>query len=345
MKEIKRIGVDLGKRVFHVTAADAKGGIVERKRLRRAGLQSYLARLPAGCEVAMEACGSAHHWGRLASRLGHRALLTSPQFVSPYVKSNKNDANDADGIAEAAGRPTMRFVGVKDVDRQCMQQTHRARQLAVKARTAQCNRIHGFLLEYGIESSKGIGAVSRRLPEVLEDAENEVPFDARGLLRELGGELRRLDDRVKEFDARIGEIARQTPACRRLQAIPGVGPLTATALAATVGSAAEFRNGRELAAWLGLVPRQRATGGKPTLPGISKRGDRHLRTLMIHGARAALRTAAKRDDRRSRWALEPQGRRGANVAAVALANKNARTAWALLAGEADFDADHVGKAA
>ena len=194
----------------------------------------------------------------------------------------------------------------------------------MKARTAQCNRIHGFLLEYGIESSKGIGAVSRRLPEVLEDAENEVPFDARGLPRELGGELRRLDDRVKEFDARIGEIARRTPACRRLQAIPGVGPLTATALAATVGSAAEFRNGRELAAWLGLVPRQRATGGKPTLPGISKRGDRHLRTLMIHGARAALRTAAKRDDRRSRWALEPQGRRGANVAAVALANKNAR---------------------
>ena len=150
---------------------------------------------------------------------------------------------------------------------------------------------------------------------------------------------------MKEFDARIGEIARQTPACRRLQAIPGVGPLTATALAATVGSAAEFRNGRELAAWLGLVPRQRTTGGKPTLLGISKRGDRHLRTLMIHGARAALRTAAKRDDRRSRWALELQGRRGANVAAVALANKNARTAWALLAGEADFDAHHVGKAA
>ena len=139
----------------------------------------------------MEACGSAHHWGRLASRLGHRALLTSPQFVSPHVKSNKNDANDADGIAEAACRPTMRFVGVKDVDRQCVRQTHRARQLAVKARTAQCNQIHGFLLEYGIESSKGVGAVLRRLPEVLEDAENEVPFDARGLLRELGEELRR----------------------------------------------------------------------------------------------------------------------------------------------------------
>ena len=183
---------------------------------------------------------------------------------------------------------------------------------------------HGFLLEYGIESSKGVGAVLRRLPEVLEDAENEVPFDARGLLR-------RLDDRVKEFDARIEEIARRTPACRRLQAIPGIGPLTATALAATVGNAAEFRNGRELAAWLGLVPRQRTTGGNPT--------------LMIHGARSALRTAAKRDDRRSRWVLDLQQRRGANVAAVALANKNARTAWALLAGGTDFDAGHVGKAA
>ena len=248
MKEIKRIGVDLGKRVFHVTAVDAKGGIVERRGLRRAGLRSYLAKLPAGREVVMEVCGGAHHWGRLASRLGHRALLMSPRFVSPYVKSNKNDANDADGIAEAAGRPTMRFVGVKDVDRQCMRQTHRARQLAVKARTAQCNQIHGFLLEYGIESSQGVGAVRRRLPEVLEDAENEVPFEARGLLRELGEELWRLDDRVREFDARIEEIARRTPACWKLRAIPGVGPLTATALAATVGDAAEFRNGRELAA-------------------------------------------------------------------------------------------------
>ena len=253
VNDIRRVGIDLAKKVFHVTAVDANDGVVERKRLRRTGLQAYLLRLPEGCVVAMEACGSAHHWGRLAMRLGHEVRLMSPQFVVPYVKSNKNDINDADAIVEASSRPSMRFVGVKSVPRQHIQQVNRARQLAVKERTAHCNQLHGFLLEYGVEAPKGVRAVLRRVVEVLEDAENELCVEARALLSGLGEELRRLDERVMEFDARIARIGREAPACRRLEAIPGIGPLTSTALLAAVGDAREFRNGRELSAWLGDV--------------------------------------------------------------------------------------------
>ena len=345
MTDITRVGIDLAKKIFHVTAMDESGRVLERKRFRRAQLQSYLALLPSGCVVAMEACGSAHHWGRLAESLGHRAMLMSPHKVAPYMHRNKNDVNDADGIAEASSRPEMREVGLKSVSRQHMQQLHRARQLAVRGRTAQANQLHGFLLEYGIESQKGIGALLRRLPEVLEDAENELPPGGRTLLRDLGEELRHLDGRVKRFETEIKAIAAADPACRRLEGIPGIGPLTATALAAAVGDAGSFRNGRELSAWLGLVPRQHSTGGRIKLMGISKRGDSYVRCLLIHGARAALQWAGRREDRRSEWATSVEGRRGRNVAAVALANKNARTAWAVLAGGSAFDCDHRGKAA
>ncbi|MCY3639996.1 MAG: IS110 family transposase [Gammaproteobacteria bacterium] len=345
MTDVRRVGIDLAKRVFHLTAVDGAGRVLERARLRRAGLRQYLAQLPPGTVVAMEACGSAHHWGRHALGLGCEVRLMSPHKAAPYMRRSKNDANDADGIAEAAGRPEMRFVGVKSVDRQQLQQLHRARRMAVRNRTAQANQLHGFLLEWGIESRRGIGSLLGRLPEIVADGGSELPPDGRALLAELGDELRRLDGRVKRFDDRIEAVSRADPACRRLQAIPGIGPLTATALAAAVGDPSAFRNGRELAAWLGLVPRQRSTGGRPRLLGISKRGDRYLRCLLIHGARAALRAAARRDDRRSRWAVGVEGRRGRNVATVALANKNARTAWAVLAGQADFDPGHLGKAA
>ena len=261
MDNVARVGIDLAKKVFHVTAVDGGGAILERRRLRRAGLQSYLARLPGGCVVAMEACGGAHHWARLARRLGHRAVLMSPQFVAPYVKSNKNDANDADGVAEASARPTMRFVPAKSAEQEHVQQLHRARQMAVRNRTAQGNQIHGFLLEYGIEAPRGRSGLLQRLAEALEDAENELPVEGRALLRELGEELGRLEERVATFDALLAGVARQAPACRRLMEIPGIGVLTATALVAAAGDASEFRNGREMAAWLGLVPRQHSTGG------------------------------------------------------------------------------------
>lgn len=345
MTDIRRVGMDLGKKVFHVTAVDDSGAVVERKRLRRAGLQSYLTMLPRGGVVAMETCGSAHYWGRFVASLGHQVLLMSPHKAAAYMHRNKNDVNDADGIAGASSRPGMRFVGLKSVGQQHVQQLHRARQMAVRNRTAQANQVHGFLLEYGIESPKGVGALRRRLVDVLEDGENELPLEGRELLWVLSEELRRVDERVRAFDTRIAAVARVQPACQRLATIPGIGPLTATALVAAVGDAAEFKNGRELAAWLGLVPRQYSTGGRVRLLGISKRGDRYLRTLLIHGARAALRTAARHENRRSRWVLELGHRRGENIAAVALANKNARTAWAVLAKESDFDHEHVAKAA
>ena len=320
MTDVKRVGIDLAKMIFHVTAVDERGELVERKRFRRAGLHSYLTLLPPGCVVAMETCGSAHHWGRLAMSLGHRVLLMSPHKVAPYMHRNKNDVNDAVGIAEASSRPGLRFVGVKSVGQQRLQQLHRARQLAVKDRTAHGNQIHGFLLEYGIELSRGIGALRRRLADVLEDAENELPSEGRVRLCDLGAELRRLDDRAKAVDDRIKAVSRAEPACRRLVSIPGIGPLTATALVSAVGDAWKFHNGRELAAWLGFVPKQHSTGGRPRLLEISMRGDRYLRCLLIHSARAALRNAGRHPDRRSRWAVNVEKRRGKNVAAVAVAN-------------------------
>ena len=342
MEQVARVGIDLAKRVFHVTAVDDGGAVVERKRLRRAGLHSYLAQLPQDRVVALEACGSAHHWGRIAARHGHRVRLMSPHKVAPYMHRNKNDVNDADGIAEAASRPGMRFVAVKSVEQQHVQHLHRCRQLAVKERTAHANQLHGFLLEYGLESPKGVASLRRRLAEVLEDAENELSGATRALLASLGDELRHLNDRVAAFDAQIRAIAQAEPRCRRLSAIPGIGPLTATALVAAVGDTAEFKNGRELAAWLGLVPRQHSTGGRSVLLGISKRGDRYIRCLLIHGGRAVLRTAAHHGDRRSRWAATVEQRRGRNVAAVALANKNARAAWAILTRPSDFDLEYTG---
>ena len=304
-----------------------------RGRLWSAG--GWVARV---CGRIWRGCRGAARWrwrraaarttARLASRLG--AVLMSPQFVAPYVKSNKNDVLDADAIAEASSRPAMRFVPVKSAPQEHVQQLHRARQVAVRQRTALGNQIHGFLLEYGIESPRGRGALLARLAEALEDAENELPVEGRALLQELAEELRHQHERVTEFDDRLAGAARQSPACQRLMTIPGVGVLSATALVASAGDASEFRNGREMAAWLGLVPRQHSTGGRAVLLGISKRGDRYLRTLLIHGARSALHRAGRRKDRRSRWAVATQSRRGANVAPVALANKNARTAWALL---------------
>ena len=220
MENVARVGIDLGKGVFHVTAVDAEGAVLERKRLRRAGLRGCLSHLPRGCEVAMESCGGAHHWARLALKEGLRPALLSPQFVKPYVKSNKNDVADADAIAEASSRPGMRFVEVKSVEQEHVQQVHRARQLAVKQATAQRNQLHALLLEYGVASPRGTGAC---LAAAVEDGDNELPAEARALLRELGDELRRLETRVAGFDVRIGALARRMPAARRGRCCAGRG--------------------------------------------------------------------------------------------------------------------------
>ena len=256
---IVTLGIDLAKRSFHLFGVDAHGREVLSKKLSRARLSEFMANLPP-CTVAMEACGSAHHWARLFRTFGHTVRLIAPQFVKPFVKSNKNDAADAEAICEAAQRPNMRFVSVKSVEQQDIQAMHRMRSLVVERRTAQVNQIRGLLLEYGMEIPKGRAAVSRRLPEILEDAENGLSARLRAELSELAEELRHLDERVRHYDAQLQAIAQSDPRARDLMTIPGLGAQGATALLAAVGEDAHvFSNGRGLAAWLGLVPRQHSS--------------------------------------------------------------------------------------
>ena len=334
---IQTLGIDLGKQCFHLHGVDEQGRAVLRKKLTRSKLEQLIANLEP-CLVGMEACGGAHYWARKLQGYGHEVRLMSPQFVKPYVKSNKNDFLDAEAICEAVSRPNMRFVPIKTVEQQAIQHLHRARSQAVGQRTAQANQIRGFLLEYGLVVAQGIGNLRQGLPVILEDGENGLLDETRRLLAGLQEELVHLDERVKDLDGQLKVLSERHEGCRQLQTIPGIGPLIATALIGAVGDASVFHSGREMAAWLGLVPRQHSTGGRAVLLGISKRGDTYLRTLLIHGARAVIRFADKRDDRHSRWVAAVERRRGKNVAAVAVANKNVRIAWALLTQGTTFQA-------
>ncbi len=328
---VQRMGIDLGKNSFHLCGVDEAEQIVLRKKVKRGRLLQVMANLPQ-CLVGMEACGGAHHWAREIGKLGHEVRMMAPQFVKPYVKSNKNDFNDAEGICEAVGRPRMRFVGIKSVEQQNLLSLHRIRQATVKARTAQVNQIRGLLAEYGIVVAKGVGHMRRCLPTILEDAENRLPDLFRELLAELYDQLRQLDARISGYDRRINALFTGQEACRRIEAVEGVGPLSATAVVATFGDGRQFHSARQFSAALGLVPRQHGTGDKVQLLGISKRGDRYIRTLLVHGARAVVNAVLRQDkgDARSRWIKRLATERGVNRAAVALANKNARIIWALL---------------
>jgi transposase len=287
----------------------------------------------------MEACASAHHWARKPQSLGHSVKLMAPQFVKPYVKTNKNDAADAEAICEAVGRPNMRFVPLKNVEQQAVLALHRVRQGFVKARTAQANQIRGLLAEFGFVIPKGIAHIDGRVPELIEDGANELPGVFRQLMQRLMEHLKELDRQVEELEEQIRVWHRSSDLSCKLEKIPGIGPITASALVATVGDAKSFENARQMSAWMGLVPKQSSTGGKTTLLGISKRGDIYLRTLLIHGARSVVRTAECRHGP-DHWLRRLQQRRSHNVCAVALANKNARTAWALLARDREFRADY-----
>lgn len=328
MDKISVVGIDLGRAVFHVHGSDAQGRTVLERRFSRKALRIWLTRLEP-CLIGMETCAGAHHWGRWLRAQGHEVRLMNPRYVKAYVKTNKNDARDAEAITEAATRANMRFSSIKTVAQQEVLMLHRARSRAVAARTALANQVRGFLIEFGIVVPQGLGVLRQRLPEILDDPQTEFGSTGRTLLRELREELVALDGRVASLDFRLRREAENDERCQHLQGLPGIGPLTATALVSSIGDVTNFSNGRHLAAWLGLVPRQHTTGGKPRLLGISKRGDRYLRTLLIHGARAALRGAPKRDDRCSRWVLALERRRGRNIAIVALANKMARMVWAV----------------
>ena len=336
---VATIGIDLAKNSVHVFGADAQGEVVFSRKLARKAVSPFIAQQPT-CRIAMEACSGAHHWARTFQGFGHEVVLIAPQHVKPFVKTNKNDAVDAEAICEAARRPRQLFVPIKNVEQQDIQGTHRMRSMVIDQRTALVNQIRGLLAEYGIIIAQGRAELMRRLPEILEDAENGLSERFRAELNDLLEELRHMDTRVKHYDTQIQAVANTNDSAQLLMSIPGIGPLVATALIATLGDNwGLFNNGRALAAWLGLVPRQHSTGGKPRLLGISKRGDVYMRKLIINGARAMMRWVEKKDDALSHWARDLKQRRHANVAVVAMANKLVRIAWAVMTTGKAFDAE------
>jgi len=331
---ITRIGLDIAKSVFQLHGVDARGKTVLRKTLARGEVLGFFANRPA-CLIGIEACAGSHYWARELIRLGHDVRLMAAQFVIPYRKSGKNDATDAEAICEAVGRPNMRFVPVKSEEAQAVLAVHRARALTVSERTALVNQVRGLLGEFGIVASAGIAHARKLLAEIGAGART-LPVLARETFGELHDRLRALDERILAYDRKITALAQQSEAARRLMAIEGIGPVTASAIVASVGSATTFSSGRQFAAWLGLTPRQHSSGGKTVLGGISKRGDVVLRTLLIHGARSVLRLTAARTDRKSLWVEGLKARACNNVAAVALAAKNARIIWAMLTRGTDY---------
>jgi len=328
--KITTIGLDIAKSIFHLFAVNKVGSLVKKKQLKRKQLLSYIANLEP-CLVVMEACGGANYWAREILALGHEVKLIAPQYVKPYVKGNKNDYNDAEAIAEAGQRPNMRFVPIKSIEQQDVQNFHRQRERIKKERTALVNQTRGLLAEYGVVINKGVTAVRRDLPLIIEDAENGLSMRSREIFSELLDELRVLDERFTDCEKRIIALNKDNEICQRLDDILGIGAITASATYAAAGDGKEFSNGRHYSAWVGLVPGQHSTGGKPVLLGISKRGNAYLRTLYIHGARSVLLHSATKQDRFSRWAQAVLKRRGHNKACVAVANKIARMAWVIMA--------------
>lgn len=345
MGEITTIGVDLAKNVFQLHGSDAQGRVVLRKRLKRAQFLSFFVNLPPVL-VAMESCSSAHHWGRELSKLGHQVRLIAPQFVKPFVQGSKNDVSDAHAICEAATRPTMRFVPIKTIEQQSTLALHSARQGLIKARTAQINQIRALMGEFGWVSSQGPHQLLTNLPAQLEQARETLPAVFIELIELLREQLLSLSERIETITRLIAQAIRNDPVAQRLQTIPGIGPLSASALAASVGDVKSFKNGRSLAAWLGLVPGQHSSGGKAKLLGISKRGDSYLRCLLVHGARSvfysATRTSAKKPDP---WIEQIKQRKHVNVVSVAMANRNVRIAWSVMAHGHNYEAVPSGQAA
>jgi transposase len=330
--KITTIGLDLAKSVFHVVCFDERHQEVSKRMLRRTQVRAYFTQHEP-CRVAMEACAGAHYWGRELEQLGYSVKLIPPQFVKPYVKGNKNDYNDARAIAEAATRPGMRFVGIKTVEQQDIQALHRLREQRVKERTALCNQLRALVAEYGIVMNRGVAAVRSGIPLLLEDAGNGLSKAFRALLARGYEQLVEIEAHIDYYTHQVHAHSRQNEQTRRLQTLPGYGPIVASVFASVVGDGSAFRRGRDVSASLGLVPRQHSSGGKEVLLGISKRGDKYLRSLLIHGARSVVLHAKHKEDALSCWVNRIRERRGTNKAAVALANKLARMGWALLRNE------------
>ena len=344
MNEITRVGVDLAKRVIQVHAVDAVGRVVVAKALARDRFAPWCAQLPPGCLVAMEACSGAHHWARKLQTFGLDVRLIAANFVVPYRmqgRGGKNDANDAAAVCEAASRPSMRFVPVKSVEQQSLLSLHRLREGYKEERTACINRIRGLLAEFGLVFAQSPKVLREVLAEVVEDATNELGYLARLALQRAHLHWLEIETHIAWCDERIAAHVKADEQAAQAARLTGVGPVTASAVVASVGDFRQFRNARQFGAWLGLVPKQNSSGGKASLGHITKRGDQYLRTLLIQGAKSAVMTAHQRKDRLSQWTLGLRERLGWQKAVVAVANKNARILWAVLARGAAFDADHV----
>ncbi len=323
------IGLDTAKSVFHVHGVDADENVSVSRQLKRRQVLPFFKKLPP-CLIGIEACSASHHWSRELQALGHRVRLIPPRYVKPYVKNQKNDARDAEAICEAVTRPNMRFVPTKTREQQTMLMLHRTRHLFVRQRTAIINAIRAHLSEFGIVAGVGRNGVEALLKIIADEKDHRVPDVARDCLMALGAQLQTLKARVLEFDARILASHRASEVSRRLEAIPGVGPQVATALVATIADPKSFRSGRDLAAWIGLVPKQNSSGGKSKLGGVTKAGDRYLRSLLMIGALSVIKRAKQLGYTNRPWLAKLMARRPTKVAAIALANKIARMAWAMM---------------
>ena len=335
--EITTLGIDLAKNVFQICAMNRAGRVIQTKRLKRSELMKFIVQLKP-CLIGIEACSSSFHWAREFSKHGHNVKLIAPQYVKPFVKTNKNDFNDAEAIAEAVQRPQMHFVPLKSVEQQSVQALHRVRSRLVHERTALMSEIRGLLAEFGIVIKTGTASLRKELPQLMEDADNtQLTMIMRDIVAEIYNELISLDERVKRFDQKIERVFKQSEIAQRIAEVEGIGVLSATALVAAVGDATNFKSGRQMAAWLGLVPRQASSGSKTKLMGISKRGDAYIRTLLIHGARSAALRVGEKSDRRSTWVREKMKTRGPNKTYVALANKNVRVIWKLMTSGESYE--------
>lgn len=332
---IHTIGLDIAKNVMQVHGANSAGATMLSRRLKRSQVVEFFVGLPP-CLVAIEACAGSHYWARELLKLGHQVKLIPAQYVKPFVRRSKTDAHDAAAICEAARQAEMPTVAINSEQQQAVQMLHRVRQRLMEERTALINQTRGLLGEYGIVFPIHVTAFKEGTRLLLADEDNKLPMLARELLQDLCTELLTLEERIAVIDARVKHLAEEDERCKRLVDIPGIGPITATALIATVGDARRYRSARHMAASFGLTPHEHSSGGKQRLLGISKRGDRYLRWLLIQGARSIMRFASRRNDALSRWASLLAIRRGVNIAAVALANKLARIAWALLAKNERF---------
>ena len=330
------VGLDIAKNVFHLYSLSPEGKATK-KRLKRAELLAFFANYPASL-IGLEACGSAHHWARELSKLGHEVVLLHARYVKGFLMGNKNDFNDAQAICEAVSRPNKRTVAVKSVEQQDVQLLHKVRQGLVKQRTALANQVRGLLSERGIVIPQGLKQVRTQLPLILEDAENGLTVLSREVFAEHYEKLKQLDEAIQEQDQRIDRLCRDQELSRRFLEVPGVGPITASIVAADIGSGKGYQKSRDYAASLGIVPGQHSSGDKPVYLGISKRGNSYIRTLLIHGARAVLRHCQSKNDKLSLWLQALIERRGFNKAAVALANKNARILWAMATRGEEYQA-------